>query len=251
MYEGFAGVYDYMMSSIPYDAWRDLLCTYLAGRGITKGTVCELGCGTGSMTERLAAAGFDMIGVDLSADMLAVAQGRKEESGQDILYLQQDMEQLELAAPVDVILSVCDSMNYILEEEGMRNVFARVHKYLKPDGYFIFDLKTIYCYRNIIGSRTWAEHDEEVSYIWDNYFYEDEGINEYLLTIFYRQKDSGLYERIDEVHYQRAYSVLQLKGLLEDRGLCIMDCFDASGKKPVEDSERIYIAARRQEDEDE
>lgn len=251
MYEGFAGVYDHMMSDMPYEEWRNLLCTYLAERGITKGTMCELGCGTGSMTEHLAAAGFDMIGVDLSADMLAVAQKKKEESGLDILYIQQDMEQLELAEPVDVILSVCDSMNYILEEEGMRNVFGRVYEFLKPGGYFIFDLKTIYCYRNIIGSRTWAEQDEEVSYIWDNYFYEDEDINEYRLTIFCRQEGNGLYERIDEVHYQRAYTVLQLKSLLEDRGLCIVDCFDTLGKKPVDDSERIYIVAKRQEDEDE
>lgn len=248
MYEGFASVYDHMMEEIPYDAWCDLLCSCLAERGITGGTICELGCGTGSMTERLAAAGFDMIGVDLSPDMLAAAQRKKEQSGLDILYIQQDMEQLTLAEPVDVILSVCDSINYILEEDGMRRVFDRVYQFLKPGGYFIFDLKTIYCYRNIIGSRTLAEQDEDVSYIWENYFYEDEDINEYKLTIFCRQQESSLYEKIEEVHYQRAYMLPRIRELLEEAGLSTTDCFTGEGEEPREDSERIFIIAKRRED---
>lgn len=251
MYEGFASVYDRMMGHIPYDDWRDLICGYLAERGITDGTICELGCGTGSMTERLAAAGFDMIGVDFSPDMLAAAQSKKEQSGLDILYIQQDMEQLELAGPVDAILSVCDSMNYILEEDGIRNVFDRVYQFLKPEGYFIFDLKTIYCYRNIIGSRTRVEQDEDISYIWENYFYEDDNINEYQLTIFCRQQGSSLYEKIEETHYQRAYTLQQVMELIEGSGLCVEDCFTGARKEPQDESERIYIAAKRREDNNE
>lgn len=248
MYEGFANVYDHMMNHIPYEEWFERLKSYLAEHGITSGTICELGCGTGVMTELFAGAGFQMIGVDQSADMLAIATTKKMKTGSDILYVEQNMENLELAEPVDAIISVCDSINYLLQEEALSAVFDRVHKYLKPGGYFIFDMKTAYCYRNIIGNQTWVEQDEEVSYIWENYFYEDSDINEYMLTIFRKQQDSNLYERIEEAHYQKAYTIPALKILLNQNGLEVVDCFDETmQEKPTENSERVYIVAKIQE----
>lgn len=248
MYEGFANVYDHMMNHIPYEEWFERLKSYLAEHGITSGTICELGCGTGVMTELFAGAGFQMIGVDQSADMLAIATTKKMKTGSDILYVEQKMENLELAEPVDAIISVCDSINYLLQEEALNAVFERVHKYLKPGGYLIFDMKTAYCYRNIIGNQTWVEQDEEVSYIWENYYYEDSDINEYMLTIFRKQQDSDLYERIEEAHYQKTYTIPALKILLNQNGLEIVDCFDETmQEKPTENSERVYIVAKIQE----
>lgn len=245
MYEGFANVYDHMMNHIPYDEWFEKLREYLKNHGITEGRICELGCGTGIMTEKLAKAGFSMIGIDKSVDMLALAREKQEESGSKICYLNQSMEAMELDAPVDAIISVCDSVNYLLQEEAMISLFSRVKEYLKPGGYFIFDLKTAYCYRNIIGNQTWVEQDEEVSYIWENYFYEDQDINEYMLTIFKKQPDSELYEGIDEAHYQRAYTINRLEELLKDNGLRMVECFDEDMKNlPHENSERIYIVAQ-------
>lgn len=245
MYEGFANVYDHMMNHIPYEEWFEKLREYLKNHGITEGRICELGCGTGIMTEKFAKAGFSMIGIDKSVDMLALAREKQEESGSGILYLNQNMETMELDAPVDAIISVCDSVNYLLQEEAMTSLFSRVKQYLKPGGYFIFDLKTAYCYRNIIGNQTWVEQDEEISYIWENYFYEDQDINEYMLTIFKKQPDSELYERIDEAHYQRAYTIDRLKELLEENGLKMVESFDEDMKNlPHENSERIYIVAQ-------
>lgn len=248
MYEKFANVYDHMMNQIPYEEWFGHLRDYLASHGVDGGTICELGCGTGTMTELFAAAGYKMIGVDSSGDMLALAQDKKLENGSDILYLEQDMRELELAEPVDAFLSVCDSINYLLQEDELVSVFSHVKKYLRPGGYFIFDLKTTYCYRNIIGNQTWVEQDEEVSYIWENYYYDDQDINEYMLTIFRKQPDSDLYERIEEAHYQRAYSVERLKKLLAEGGLSMVECFDASMEGgPTENSERIYVVAKTKE----
>lgn len=245
MYEGFANVYDHMMNHIPYDEWFEKLLQYLQNHGVTEGRICELGCGTGVMTEKFAAAGYSMIGLDKSEDMLALARQKQEESGSRILYLHQNMEEMELDAPVDAMISVCDSVNYLLQEDLMNALFARVKKYVKPGGYFIFDLKTVYCYRNIIGNQTWVEQDEEVSYIWENYFYEDQDINEYMLTIFKKQPDSDLYERIEEAHYQRAYSIDCLRELLADNGLSMEECFDADMvHRPNETSERIYLIVR-------
>lgn len=245
MYEGFANVYEHMMNNIPYEQWFEALQKYLGSHGITKGRICELGCGTGIMTEKFAAAGFSMIGVDQSVDMLALAKQKQEESGSEILYLNQNMEEMELDGTVDAIISVCDSVNYLLQDDSMKALFARVKEYLNPGGYFIFDLKTVYCYRNLIGNQTWVEQDEEVSYIWENYFYEDQDINEYMLTIFRKQPDSELYERIEEAHYQRAYGIDHLRAMLEENGLTMVECFDEDMKnQPNENSERIYVVAK-------
>lgn len=248
MYEGFANVYDHMMDHISYDDWFKSLNGYLKEHGVTSGTICELGCGTGIMTEKFAGAGFNMIGVDKSEDMLAIAEMKKEFAEGSIAYVQQDMEELELAEQVDACISVCDSMNYLLQEGALKETFSRVSKYLKPGGYFIFDMKTAYCYRNIIGNQTWVEQDEEVSYIWENYFYEDSNINEYMLTIFKKLEDSDLYERIDEAHYQKAYSVSTVKELLKQAGFDVVEVLGENMTDEVtEESERVYIIAKAQE----
>lgn len=241
MYEGFANVYDHMMNHIPYETWFENLLQYLHEKGVLNGRICELGCGTGVMTEKFAAAGYDMIGLDKSVDMLAIAKQKQEESGSDILYLHQNMEEMELDGPVDAMLSVCDSVNYLLHEEEMNKLFSRVKTYVKPGGYFIFDLKTAYCYRNIIGNQTWVEQDEEVSYIWENYFYEDQDINEYMLTIFRKQADSELYERTEEAHYQRAYDMDTLKRLIEKNGLALVSFLDEDMKQMPNETSRAHL----------
>lgn len=246
MYGKFANVYDYVMNEIPYDDWYEKLSEYLKEHGKATGRICDLGCGTGIMTEKFAKAGYEMLGVDSSVDMLTQAYQRKEKNNSSVVYLHQDMCNLELDEPVDAFISVCDSINYLLQEEEMHALFSGVKRYLKPGGYFIFDLKTVYCYRNVIGNQTWVEQDDKVSYIWENYFYEDQDINEYMLTIFKRQQSGELYERFEETHYQRAYSVDILSQLLEEAGLELIQSFDEDMKSPVNaNSERIYIIARK------
>lgn len=245
MYGKFANVYDYVMNEIPYDDWYEKLFEYLQQHGKEKGRICDLGCGTGIMTEKFAKAGYEMLGVDSSVDMLAQAYQRKEKNNSSVIYLHQDMCNLELDEPVDAFISVCDSINYLLQEEELNALFCGVKRYLKSGGYFIFDLKTVYCYRNVIGNQTWVEQDDNVSYIWENYFYEDQDINEYMLTIFKKQQSGELYERFEETHYQRAYSVDTLRQLLEEAGLELVQSFDEDMKSPVNaNSERIYIVAR-------
>ena len=250
MYEGFANVYDHMMENIPYDEWFGRIKECLEDYGITEGRICELGCGTGIITEKFAKAGYDMIGLDQSVDMLALAREKQEKTGTSILYLNQSMEKMELDGPVDVFLSVCDSMNYLLHDEDMIALFHKIHEYLKSGGYFIFDLKTAYCYRNVIGNQTWVEQDDEVSYIWENYFYEEQDINEYMLTIFQKQPDSELYQRVEEAHYQRAYSLACLQQMIENAGLTLVASFDEDMRSPVQpNSERIYVIVKKDESE--
>ena len=153
-YESFARVYDLFMDNIPYEQWCEYLTELLKEYGATDGLVLELGCGTGNMTRLLADKGYDMIGVDNAPDMLEIAMEKKETEGQDILYLLQDMREFELYGTVKAAVSLCDSMNYILEEEELLQVFRLVNNYLDPGGMFIFDLNTEYKYREILGEQT-------------------------------------------------------------------------------------------------
>ena len=244
-YSSFSQVYDLFMDNVPYEDWSRYVTGLLAEYGITDGLVLDLGCGTGKMTRLLADAGYDMIGVDYSEEMLEVARERQDEQNRDdILYLMQDMREFELYGTVRAVISICDSINYILEEDDLRHVFELVNNYLDPKGIFIFDLNTVYKYRELRGVNTISENREESSFIWDNYFYEDEMVNEYDLTLFIREKDN-LYRKYEELHYQKAYELEQVKRLLEEAGMEFVAAYDAFTHEPVrEDSERIYIIAR-------
>ena len=150
-YNGFAYCYDLFMDNIPYDMWAEYLYSILTEYGITEGTLLELGCGTGSMTECMIAKGYDsIIGLDSSEDMLMMA---REKNLPGVLLIQQDMRELELPDEVDAVYCVCDGMNYLLEPQDLQRVFTRVKRFLKAGGVFVFDMKTDYFYREILGDR--------------------------------------------------------------------------------------------------
>ena len=248
-YSSFAQVYDLFMDNVPYEEW----CTYIVGLlkeyGIEDGVVLDLGCGTGKLTRLLKTSGYDMIGVDYSEEMLEIAREAEMEQEEPIFYLHQDMRELELFGSVGAVVSICDSMNYILQEEELLQVFRRVNEYLESGGIFLFDLNTLYKYRELLGENTISEVREESSFIWDNYFEEETGINEYDLTLFIREQDD-LYRRYEETHYQRAYEVETVVKLVKEAGMELLACYDAFTREPVkEDSERIYIVARRKMEE--
>ena len=243
-YTGFAAVYDMFMDNIPYGEWCDYLTGLLREHGVEDGLVLDLGCGTGSVTELLAHAGYDMIGVDLSEEMLQIAMEKRAQSGHDILYLLQDMREFELFGTVRAVVSICDSMNYLLEYEDLVQVLKLANNYLDPGGVFIFDLNTLFKYREELGEQTIAENREEGSFIWENYFDEDEQINEYDLTLFIREED-GRYRRFEETHYQRAYELETVRQAVEEAGMELAAMYDAFTREPPkEDSSRVYVIAR-------
>lgn len=243
-YTSFAKVYDVFMDNVPYQEWCTYLTALLKRNGIESGLILELGCGTGNITELLSESGYDMIGVDNSEDMLQIAMEKRECSGHDILYLLQDMREFELFGTVAAVVSICDSINYILEYSGLCSVFSLVNNYLDPNGIFIFDLNTVYKYETVLGNSTIAENREESSFIWDNYYDMDEMLNEYDLTLFIRE-EGEIYRKYSETHYQRAYTLETVQKALKEAGMVFLAAYDAFTLEPArEDSERIYVVAR-------
>ncbi len=259
-YRAFAAVYDELMDNVPYGKWSDRLHELIEKYGVSKpvrdaedalsserNLVLDLGCGTGTLTEMMYRKGYDMIGVDVSEDMLNAAMEKRAACGDSILYLNQDMRELELYSTVGTVYSVCDSLNYVLEEEELAGVFSLVNNYLYPGGIFIFDFNTVYKYEKIIGDTTIAENREDCSFIWENYYDPREEINEYDLTVFVRQED-GLFRRFTETHFQRGYRAEQMKSLVERAGMKVVEIQDAdTGGAVTEESQRIYIVAQEQE----
>ncbi|MBD5134774.1 MAG: class I SAM-dependent methyltransferase [Lachnospiraceae bacterium] len=242
-YTGFAAVYDMFMDNVPYQEWGTYLINLLRKFGVHSGTVLELGCGTGSMTEILAGSGYDMIGVDISEEMLNIAIEKKDKSGHDILYINQDMRELELYGTVEAVVSICDSMNYITEEEDLLKVFTLVNSYLDEGGIFIFDMNTVHKYEEI-GDSIIAENRYNSSFIWENMYDADEMINEYYLTI-YMEDNNGKYDRFEEIHYQKAYTVEKVKELIEKSGMEFVTAMEAFTENDVNrNSERMYVVAR-------
>ena len=242
-YTGFAEFYDLFMDNIPYKEWCDYLISLLKEYNIHNGLVLDMGCGTGNITELLASSGYDMIGIDNSEDMLTAAMDKRYDSGLDILYLLQDMREFELYGTVAAAVSICDSMNYILEYDELVTVFKLVNNYLDPEGIFIFDLNTIFKYENM-GDTVIAENREEGSFIWENSYFKDKRLNQYDLTIFAKDEDER-YTKFEETHIQRGYTLDEIKSALSDAGLEFVTSYSAFTREPVKGNEdRIYIIAK-------
>ena len=268
-YSDFAEVYDELMDNVPYESWCENIAALIERYGISRPVgesrpegeessetenllaserdlVLDLGCGTGTLTQMLHKRGYDMIGVDNSPEMLGIAMEKSAKGGGGILYLLQDMRELELYSTVGTVLSVCDSLNYLLEEKELLQVFRMVNNYLYPGGLFLFDFNTVYKYSQVIGDAVIAENREDCSFIWENYYHEQEEINEYDLTVFV-QEEGEHFRRFVENHLQRGYTPQTMCDLVEQAGMQVIRLLDADTLGGVTDqSQRVYVLAREQ-----
>jgi hypothetical protein len=160
------------------------------------------------------------------------------------------MREFELYGTVRAVVSVCDSLNYLLLNEDIVTCFKLVNNYLDPGGVFFFDFNTKYKYETVIGDSVIAENRDECSFIWENFYDAEEGINEYDLTLFVRNEEASkegeeLFSRFNEVHLQRGYTLEEIKDFIKEAGLEFVEAYDADTLGSVRDvSERIYCVAR-------
>lgn len=246
IYNSFADVYDIFMDNIPYDNWVEFIEQIWDKYDLKPELICEIGCGTGNITQRLANKGYDMLGIDISEDMLMVARDKNYDNETNIMYLMQDMRKFELFGTVDCILSICDSLNYIRTEAELKKVFKLVDNYLDPNGLFIFDLNTKYKFKNIYAENTFTDITDKGAYIWENNYDEEKCLNEYNVTFFLKDEDEEIYHKYEEFHEEFAYDIERVKSLLEDVGLKVEGVFGENFEPYGENLERVYIVAREQ-----
>ncbi|MCR5580236.1 MAG: class I SAM-dependent methyltransferase [Pseudobutyrivibrio sp.] len=240
-YTGFAAVYDLFMDNIPYDDWASNIAQLFKKYQMPMEIVCDLGCGTGQMTRRLKAMGYDMIGIDISYDMLMEAMAQEDSDG--ILYLCQDMKDFELYGTVGAVVSLCDSMNYLRDGDELLQVCKLANNYLDPKGLFIFDMKTTHYYESL-GTSTIAENREEGSFIWENDYDRDTRDNYYDLTI-YEANEEGTFDRYEEEHLQHAFTIDEVVEAIEKSGLQFLEVLDVSTMSaPTDSTDRLYFIAR-------
>lgn len=247
-YKEFADVYDTFMDNIPYDEWCTYLTSLLKEEGITHGVIAELGCGTGLMSMRLATSGYKVAGIDISEDMLKQAKDKLTPFYEKrIRYFHQDMRTFSLGHQVPAVVSVCDSMNYILSEDDFLSVLNSAKDALYGGGVFIFDLKTIHFYKDILGCSTIADEYDNGSFIWQNTYDEDTFINRYDLSIF-KKKFRNIYTKSTETHFQRAYSMETLMFLISQAGFKLEHVYNAfTSSLPDDSSERIYFVLKKED----
>ena len=283
-YDALAYVYDEFMDNIPYTEWCEVIDKVIREYGVsrpvvhdnTKGVlneldyadpgefeekemteeeileseknlVVDLGCGTGTLTNLMYKKGYDMIGVDSSESMLDAAQKKRDDKGYDILYLNQDMRDFDMYSTVGTVYSVCDSINYLLKDEEVIRTFKLVEKFLYPGGLFMFDFNTLYKYETILANTTIAENREDCAFIWENYYDDETRINEYEVSIFAEQDEPDMFKRYVETHYQRGYTLDDMKKFLAQTGLKILIVKDSDTREdPTDESQRIFIVTSKE-----
>ena len=250
-YGSIASIYDNINAEIDYSSWADFIekCfrKYLENK---PELVLDLACGTGSMTFALAERGYDMIGADMSEDMLTEAMDKAYDKGiQGILFLKQDMRCFELYGTVGAIVCCLDSVNYLIEDGDLEKCFKCAHNYLDPDGLFIFDVNTPYKFENIYGNNHYIFEDKnsfgENAYCgWQNEYDEETKLCNFYLSVFTEDED-GRFSREDEVQTERCFSHEELVENLEKSGFEVLGFFgDYSFSMPQSDCERWYVIAR-------
>lgn len=250
-YDSIAGVYDNINSGIDYSKWADFIescfSKYLSGK---PELVLDLACGTGSMTLELAARGYDMIGADMSGEMLTEAMDKAYDKGiEGVLFLKQDMRCFELYGTVGAIVCCLDSVNYLTEDGDLEKCFKCAHNYLDPDGLFIFDVNTPYKFENVYGDNHYIFEDknsfgDNVYCGWQNEFDSETGLCNFYLSVFTEEED-GRFSREDEVQTERCFDKSELTACLKKSGFEVLGCFgDYDFSEPLADCERWYIVAR-------
>lgn len=242
----FAGVYDYLMRDIDYSAKADYLIKEISAIKDRCELVLDLACGTGSLSVEFAKRGKEVIGVDLSEDMLMQAAEKNDGLEKPVLYLCQDICELDLYGTVDAAVCIFDSLNHIEGKENLQRVFDRLKFFVEPGGVFIFDMNTPFKHKYILGNETFVFDTEKVYCVWQNAYDEKEKCVDISLDFFEPQGKDGLYCRSEEYFTEYSYETDEIAEMLRKAGFTLVGVRgDYTGKQPTENEERIIYIAKR------
>lgn len=243
-YEALAGSYDSLTQDIPYEDMLTYMEALLQRHGLRPRSVLDLACGTGSMSVLLAEKGYQVIGADLSEDMLAMAWDKASQLETPPFFICQSMQQLQLPFTVEWVICCLDSLNYVTAPADCRQAFRRVFDSLSPGGAFVFDINSAEKLRGLDG-QVFLDENEDTYCVWRAEFDESENICYYGMDIF-QLAEHGLWQRSFEEHREYAYTVEELTGWLREAGFAAVEvfgdrCFDA----PQSGEQRIYFYAQK------
>lgn len=245
-YEFLAGCYDAFTADVHYARWADYLEKHFARSRLPIRTVLDLACGTGSLTRVLAERGYEMIGADLSQEMLAQAAEKCRGAGPiEPIFLHQAMEELDLYGTIDACVCCLDSINYVTSPKRLARAFRRVHTFLMPGGLFLFDINTPQKLRGLDG-QMFLDESEDAYCVWRADWSEGRRICTYGMDIF-RLDPGGLWSRWEEVHEEYAYEPAELEALLRQAGFRqVRQYGELRFRAPREGEQRIFFAARKE-----
>lgn len=244
-YGFFSSVYDTLTENVNYAARADYIADLLADNGIKGGILLDLACGTGTLGIEMSKKGFEVIGVDASADMLSVAMNNAYEADRNILFLCQPMQQLDLYGTINAAICTLDSINHLTDPDDVQATFDKVSLFTEPGGVFVFDVNTVYKHREILADNTFVYDMDDVYCVWQNSLDSATDTVQIDLDIF-EQVDDGIYERMQESFCERAYALPLLKEMLGKAGFETVAVYDElSREEPKENSERLFIVARK------
>lgn len=240
MYHEFAQFYDQLMDGFSYEDAYSFINKYALNKGKNFKNILELACGTGNFTRELIADDRKIKAVDLSDDMLAIAENKLRNTG--VEFFKMDMKDFIFDEKFDLIISTCDSFNYILSKDDLKIVLKNVYKHLEDDGLFIFDLNSQYKFEGF--EKIYIDEFDDVFYTWENFYDKKDRINMYSLNFFVRKGD--LYDRFYEEHYERAYPHEEVIEMLKEIGFNNIDSYnDYENNKELETANRIvYIVSK-------
>lgn len=245
-YKYFSSLYDELMDEAPYDQWLNFFEQQKNKYLPEAKKVMDLACGTGEVTLRLFERGYDVVGVDLSEEMLSVAQSKAFQKGLQISFYLQDMSQLDGLEGFDAVVIFCDSLNYLTSEEQVRNTFERVYGALREGGLFLFDVHSPYKMNCVFKNNTFAYNGDEISYIWNSFPREHKLSVEHELTFFVYDEETNQYDRYDELHKQRTFEPSQYKEWLEKVGFKTLAITgDFTDERVNDEHERIFFTLKK------
>lgn len=246
-YEFLADSYDELTTDVRYLAWADYLEKHFAKVSIPVHTVLDLACGTGSLTAELALRGYEMIGVDKSAEMLAVAAEKcRDLPGETPIFLNQSMEKLDLYGTIDACVCCLDSVNYVTRPAALKRAFSRIHLFLIPGGLFVFDVKTPEALENADGE-VFLDETEDTYCVWRADYSHRRRILTYGMDIF-RAREDGTWDRGEEVHEEYAYTLEELEEYLRDAGFVdVRRWGNLKLRAPRSGEERVFFTARKEQ----
>ena len=242
MYNKFAYIYDELMDDIDYEKWYLYIKSIFDKFQKEPKMLLEMACGTGNLSYYFAKNGYDLTCFDLSNDMLSIAYN-KLKNFKKVKILNQNMVNFNINKKFDAIISICDSINYILNEEDLLKTFTNVKNHINKNGIFIFDINSYYKLSEIIGDNIFIEDRGDVFYTWENYFDEKNDIVNFFISFFIQEED-GRYFRFNEEHFEKAYKTEKIIKLLKQSYFTEIYVFDGfTFNKAHEKSERISFVA--------